>query len=134
MKNHLKISIILISTLPLFHSFAQDQNLKSQVKVSAFSAQVLVSTDLEAVYFNLVGSGIKYTRGNSSFQLGVFPTIRIYKDPNIDPATPKPLVVPGFSAGLLYSYKRFMVAAPAYYKDNKWHYTMGMGFKIGQYR
>ncbi len=129
-----QVKLFLLTFLLLFNCLvhAQEVTKKGDLNVGIFTGQFLISTDLKAVYLNLVGSGIKYTRGNTSLSLGVFPTIRFYEDPHLDSSKPKkPFVAPGFSAGLLFNYKRFMIATPAFYKDDQWHFTVGMGVRFG---
>jgi hypothetical protein len=128
----MKQVLLFLFVIAMVNSHAQRSEQEDGVKVNVFSAQFLVSTDLKAVYLNLVGSSIKYTHGNTSIAVGVFPTIRFYEDPHLDSTEPKkPFVVPGFSAGLLFSYKRFMLATPVFFKDDQWHFTVGTGVKIG---
>ena len=129
----MKQFLLILLAVYGYATHGQSSGDKGEIKVSALTAQFLVSTNFKnAVFINLVGTGIKYSRGNASISIGVFPTIRFYEDPHLDPAKPKkPFIAPGFSAGLLFQYKRFMIATPAYFKEDVWHYTVGVGMKIG---
>lgn len=136
MKNYLTvIALLLWSTVVLAQKDDSAKENEDGLKISSFTAQFLISSDFKsAMYFNVVGGGLKYTRRNLSISISLFPTLRFHKDPHEDPTDDlRPFVTPGFSVGPLFQYKRFMLGFPVSYSyDSKWHPTMGMGIKFGK--
>jgi hypothetical protein len=120
-------------------SIAQEENPEapvtesSAVTVNSFTAQFLVSTDLKAMYLNIVGAGIRYSRRNASISVTIFPSLSFRDDKNPEPGEDKkPFVRPGFALGPLFQYKRFMLGLPTFYQDDAWHFTVGCGLKLGK--
>ena len=103
-----------------------------EVKVGLFTTQFLISTDFtSSVYINLIGSGVRYTRGNFVVALSLFPTLRFHRDKESSD-TIRPFITPGFSIGPLFAYKKLLFGFPfSYSYDSRWHPTFGMGVRIG---
>jgi hypothetical protein len=110
--------------------FGQDALKKTTIKTTAFTSQFLLSTDLKAVYLNFVGGSIKYTSGESSIGLTVFPSLRFGNAVNEESAS-DPKVVPGLAVGPMLTHRKLMFAAPVFY-HGKWLVTVGVGIKIGK--
>jgi hypothetical protein len=127
--------LLLSATL----SFAQQTTTtiktdQGEVKVGLFTTQFLISTDFKSsVFLNMIGSGVRYTRGNFVIAISLFPTLRFHKDEWEDPTDDKrPFVTPGFSVGPLFAYKKLLFGFPLSYSyDSRWHPTFGMGVRIG---
>jgi hypothetical protein len=111
-----------------------DEQENKTVKAVGFSSQFLVSTDFKGFYFNMVGGQIRYTNGNFAASIAIMPTLRFHKDEHLDPDDDlRPFVTPGFSVGLLFMHKRFMLGFPISYSyDSRWHPTMGFGYRFGK--
>jgi|GEM_PF-2409995 len=133
-------SIFTISLLFIFSSLlAQEENPEapvtqgSSVTVSSFTAQVLVSSNLEAMFLNVVGAGIRYSHRHTSVSLTIFPSLSFKEDRrDVLPENKKPFVRPGFAIGPLFQYKRIMMGLPTFYQDDEWHFTVGVGVKFGK--
>jgi hypothetical protein len=129
-----KVALILLFFFP-FPMLAQQENPEDpgtqnqKVTLNSFTAQFLISTDLDAVYLNVVGAGVRYTNRHTSVSLTIFPSLSFREDKSEEN---KPFVRPGFAIGPLFQYKRFMFGLPTFYQDDAWHFTAGMGVKIGK--
>ncbi len=113
----------------------QTPETKGRIEMGRFTGQFLVSTDRSSVFFNFIGPGLKYIKGQTSISLGLFPALRFHHDNNPDLADPKrPFMTAGFAVGPLIQYKRLFFGFPAFYDshDVKWRYAVGAGVKIGQ--
>jgi len=123
-------------TLVLCHGllFGQEEHKEEKkISVSPFTAQFLISTDTRTICFNFVGTGIRYTHKNTIISISLFPTLTFREDEHLDPTEPKkPFVRPTFALGPLVQYKRLMVGFPSYYQDDEWHFSAGLGVRIGK--
>jgi hypothetical protein len=127
------ISLVLLSSAGAIK--AQNMNDTARLKVSSFTTQFLISTDLESVYFNYIGAGTKYSNKYTAFSVTVFPSLRFYKDRPIgNSVKAKPFITPGLAVGLLVQHKKLLIGTPAFYSgsESRWHFTIGMGYVIGK--
>lgn len=123
--------MVLIAT----ESFAQNQKENNKLTVHSFSTEVLLSTDLEASFFNYIGAGIKYTRGYTTVSFTVYPALRFHNDRPVDSSIKcKPFIIPGLAIGPLVQHKRLQVGMPIFYvaSEAKWHFTFGVGYIFGK--
>ena len=107
---------------------------EGEVKVGLFTTQFLISTDFKSsVFINMIGSGVRYTRGNFVVAISLFPTLRFHRDEWEDKTDDKrPFITPGFSVGPLFAYKKLLFGFPfSYSYDSRWHPTFGMGIRVG---
>jgi hypothetical protein len=94
-----------------------------------FHFQFLISTDVKAIYLNIVGGGVRYVKGEKSLSLIVFPSFRFGKTPS--GISHKPFVTPGFATGILLQRKNFLAGIPLFYGlDGIWHITVGIGLRL----
>lgn len=129
----MRYSFTVLFFLFCFSGIAQQKNEEAPITVSAFTAQFLLSTDLKAAYFNMVGAGIKYSKNDKSISITIFPSLSFREDKYPEPGEDKkPFVRPGFAVGPLIQYKRMMIGFPAFYQDDAWHFTVGAGVKLGR--
>lgn len=132
-------SITLFLVALSYHSPAQEHPASpervtgSYYAFSSFTAQFLVSTDLDGMYINIIGAGFQYSKKYTKISLTIFPSLSFKEDKNVKPGeSQKPFVRPGFALGPLLQYKRAMIGFPAFYQDDAWHFTVGLGLRIGQ--
>src|SRR5436190_23287344 len=128
MRNVFSVLLLLLSLTVA----AQEKKDDQKIKVSPFTAQFLVSTDLKAVYVNIAGTGIRYTKNKTIISITIFPSLSFREDKPLPGESKKPFVRPGFALGPLFQYKRAMIGFPAFYQDDAWHLTVGLGMKIGR--
>ena len=121
-------TIIFLQSL---NSFSQVDEKPQKISISPFSGQFLISTNLNAVYLNFVGAGIRYTKNNMSVAISLFPSLSFKEDKPTDEPK-KPFVRPGFACGPLIQYKKLMLGFPTFYQDDRWHFTVGFGVRIGK--
>ncbi|HYC84761.1 MAG TPA: hypothetical protein VEB86_06040, partial [Chryseosolibacter sp.] len=124
MRYILMLQLLAVSIL----AFGQEENPEAPVTqsrpvtVNSFTAQFLVSTNLEGFYLNIVGAGIRYTRKHTSVSITIFPSLSFRKDRRDVPADQKkPFVRPGFAVGPLFQYRKLMLGFPTFYQDDGWH-------------
>lgn len=123
------LCLLLICSGTMLRAQQEDEN---KIKVSPFTAQFLVSGDFKRTFcFNMVGAGIKYTKKDMVISLSLFPTLTFREDEPVDGESKKPYVRPTFALGPLFQYKRMMIGFPSYYQDDAWHFSAGVGIKIG---
>lgn len=127
--NLLCMLLLMVATLTL----AQEKERKTGISGQAFSSQLMISTDFRDMYVNLVGSGIRYTRGDVMVAISLFPTLRFHEHHPEPDEDKRPFVTPGFSVGPLLQYKHLLLGFPSSYSyDYKWHFTVGTGYKFGK--
>jgi hypothetical protein len=130
---------LLCLFLPVAFAYAQETETtikteKGEVKVGLFTTQFMVSSDFKSsVFINMIGSGVRYTRGEFVVALSLFPTLRFHEDRESAPDDDRrPFITPGFSVGPLFAYKKLLFGFPfSYSYDSRWHPTFGMGVRIG---
>lgn len=83
--------------------------------------QIALITDLDAVYLNFGGPGVRLTVGDFSFSFNMLPSLRFSGE----------RVIPTLGAGTQFFYKRLIVLVPFYYIEQKWRVAGGIGYRIG---
>lgn len=130
----LSLMMCLETAIAQVDDLKEPEKAKEGVTVGGWTSQVMISTDFSSMYLNLVGSGIRYTKGDFMVALSLFPTLRFREDPHRAPNYDvRPFVTPGFSVGALFQYKHLLIGFPVSYSyDSRWHPTVGAGVKIGR--
>ncbi len=100
---------------------------KAEIKITV-SGSLIAATDGKAFYTNYGGPGIKLVTGKSAFSINMLPGLKFIND------NPRPFVTPILGTGILYYYKKLIVALPLYYiaAQLKWKPALGFGIKIGK--
>lgn len=127
------IGLVIVLVLWSFNVFAQEGETPKKISVSPFSGQFMVSTNFKAGCINMIGAGIRYTKNDWVIGVSLYPSLIFKKYELSDPTdTPKPFVRPGFAVGPLIQYKKVIIGFPSFYQDDAWHFTGGIGVKLGK--
>ena len=139
MENY-KIRWVKNFTLLLVFSFvfasAQEQDEKPKgFNFSLYKGYAVAGYVDEGAFLNFTGPNINYSIDESTFTLGMLPSLRFRKDQG---ETTNSFVTPNLGAGLTYSYKIWAIQIPFYYnaktetQNGQWHVGIGLGLRLDQ--
>ncbi|MCC6722576.1 MAG: hypothetical protein IT243_10285 [Bacteroidia bacterium] len=131
MKKIIFITIILLSFDLLYSQDSKSKNAPPKVVFKPVGTVNLSfhphkGTNLNSLFLNFGGPGVKVEYGKYSIAYNMFPSIRYYDD------NATPILGTGFQV----TYKKLSVVAPMYYvvspnsKKNIWIVSFGFGYKL----
>lgn len=129
----MKNIILNISLIFLCNAFALAQ--KSELKTTLFNGVIVSGYVDNGAFLNFTGPNIKLQYANSSYMIGMLPSLRFKKDKGL---TKNSFVTPSLGLGVTYTYKFFAIQVPFYYngktsvKNGEWNIGIGIGFKLNR--
>ena len=113
--------MILMGSIGTVCTWAQDApHPRTGLLDGSFGA----STNGRAIFLNLGGPNLSYTRPNLRIALSFFPSMRFQKEPN------RPMVSPTLGGGVQITHRRTSLLVPLYFVSNRWTVSAGLGFKL----
>jgi hypothetical protein len=136
----MKRKITLIFLFLILVKISQAQVASGTIEKSrvAIDGQVALSTNGNALFFNMGGPGTKFSFKHFAVSVNMIPSVFIMEQTIQDNSvswnsTKKQIIVrPTLGAGIQVMVKRFIFTMPCYYifANNVWTITGGIGYKI----
>ena len=133
-KRHLTKNFTLLFIFSFVFAHAQEQEEKRKgFNFSLYKGYAVAGYVDEEAFLNFTGPNINYSINESTFTLGMLPSLRFRKDRG---ETTNSFVTPNLGAGLTYSYKVWAIQIPFYYnaktetQNGQWHVGIGLGLRL----